>query len=76
MTDLYHKGYRDAVKEFDQALTSALNRNESTLEQMNHLIAYTHGMSLRSSQQEEPTQEITFDDFLQHLQFNHFKGGM
>lgn len=75
MRDLYNEGFSDALKEMDNALTTALNTHGTGVAAINAVIGHMHVMRLRT----EPTHksnEITFEDFLQSAGILHvIKGG-
>lgn len=73
MRDLYKEGYSDAVKQADEALTSALSRSIPLNEQLSLFINHLHFMKMHASSSEDA---VTYEDFQQdHGILYIIKGG-
>lgn len=77
MRDLYKEGYKDAVREMDQAITAACKTKSTPLEQLNSTIGHLHSMNLRANTKTHESDDVTFDDFLQDAGIAYIiKGGI
>lgn len=77
MKTAYEQGFLDATNELDRAITSALSIGVPADEQVSRIIAHTHYMRLRTSDQSDEHDDVTFEEFQQQHGILHIiEGGI